>query len=318
MCADTCGSIADKADPVGLKIGTEGMGGFLVDVFDQEGFVIDPVAIAGEVDLSGNFAWGSGGDREGLFIVASHEVGIGGSSGFHFGVRPRSSFSDWFTKAPKVIDGSGPEGGFTILRMNEVRVVFGSVFGNTRKNKKPTVAAVILNTKVVGGDRANSGEAEGIVGREFVKGSVGVEKITLGCDFTTDAAGPLVEIRVALWEAEAFTAVVDVEDGGRVDLENPFSFWNGGIFLKPGFGVAALLPGDFDESQVGIELVESLVGGEVEVAPVITASSDDSAGGVFVRSGGETVKDVAVLAGFAGVGVCVGEPSSCMFESSGA
>ena len=263
------------------------MTGVLVDVFDGEGFIVNPVTIAGDIDLGGDFAWSGGCDFEGLFVVAGHEIGIGGDSGFDLGVLPGAAFSDGFAELPEVVDGSGPEGGLAVGGVDEVGIVFWDVFGNSGEDEEATVAAEVLDAEVVGGDGTDSGKSEGVVCGEFVEGAVGVEEVALGGNFAGDAASLIVECRVAFREAEAAAVVVDVDDRGLVEFENAFALGNGGIFAEPSVSIFIV---DFNEAEVGVELVEAFVGGEVEVAFVLTTSADDSAGDVFVRSLGEAIE----------------------------
>ena len=91
-------------------------------------------------------------------------------------------------------------------------------------------------------------------------------------------------------------------------------FRDGGVLAEPRFGNGVF---DFDEGRVGIELVEALVGGEVEIALVLATGADDSAGSILIRGFGEAIELGTVPFWFAGVGVGVGEPGRGFFERGG-
>lgn len=128
LCVGDGVCVADETDPVGLEVGGEIVTSLLVDVLDGEGFVVHPVTVAGDVDLGGDLTGGGNGDYERFFVVAGHEVGVGGDSGFDLGVEPRAAFSDGFPEAPEVVDGAGPEGGLVVGGVNDVGIMFGGVF----------------------------------------------------------------------------------------------------------------------------------------------------------------------------------------------
>ena len=85
-----------------------------------------------------------------------------------------------------------------------------------------------MDEAVVGGDRADLGEAAGVVGGEFVEGAVGVEQVALGGDLAGDAAAAervAVEGGIALGQTPALAVVVGEDDGGGVDGERRRRGW---------------------------------------------------------------------------------------------
>ncbi len=198
---------------------TDGLG-----VFEEECLVIDPGAVAVDVDLGGDVEvvvfWIVEAELEGFFVVSGDEVGIGGFAGFDFRLMPRAALAAGFAEFPDVVDGASPERGLAVVGADDVGIGFsgfGRLVDDAAHDEKAAVGAEVVHEPVVGGDGAELGDSACIVGGQFVKRAVGVEQVALGGDFTGDACAPelrRVEDWISLRQTPALAFVVG-ENGGR-------------------------------------------------------------------------------------------------------
>lgn len=153
-----CVFVADEADPVsGERVGECIVDGFAA--FGGEGLVIDPGAVAVDVDLSGDmqvvFLRIVAAEFEGFFVVTGDEVGIGGFAGFDFGLVPRAALAAGFAEFPDVVDGTGPERGLAVGGAEDVRVVLRGVLGDAAHDEQAAVGTEVVYEAVVGADGAD-------------------------------------------------------------------------------------------------------------------------------------------------------------------